>query len=153
MISKPRLEAASKPAKEVVVKKTRRVDSNRIRKLAQLIKYESWQHVYDGNTASGMTENLIELLTEKLNEICPEEEVKISQFEGKITSLALQKLVRMKKREFEKHIWRLRQNGCHSVNSKTELCIILVILLTVNRMDHCFDAILLFSNHKRTETE
>ena len=42
-------------------------------------------------------------MNEKLDEICPEEEVKISQFEGKITSLALQKLVRQKKREFEKH--------------------------------------------------
>ena len=105
MISKPRLEAASKPAKEVVVEKTRRVDSNRIRKLAQWIQYKSWQHVYDGNTASGMAKKL---LTEKLNEICPEEQVKISQFEGKITSLAYQKLFRMKKREFEKHIMEVQ---------------------------------------------
>ena len=103
VFSRPRLEAASKPAKQVVVKKTRRVNNIRIRKLAQWVQHESWQHVYDGNTASGMAENLIELVSEKLNEICPEEEVKISQFEGKITSLALQKLVRIKKREFEKH--------------------------------------------------
>ena len=103
VFSRPRLDAASKPAKQVVVKKTRRVNNSRIIKLAQWIQHESWQHVYDGNTTSGMAENLIEVVSEKLNEICPEEEVKISQFEGKITSLALQKLVRIKKREFEKH--------------------------------------------------
>ena len=60
VFSRPRLDAASKPAKQVVVKKTRRVDSNRISKLAQWIQYESWQHVYDGNTASGMAENHID---------------------------------------------------------------------------------------------
>ena len=50
-----------------------------------------------------MADKFVELVTQKLNEICPEEEVKISQLDGKITSLALQKLVRKKKREYEKH--------------------------------------------------
>ena len=60
VISRPRLEAASKPAKQLVFKKTRRVDSWRIQKLAQWIQHESWQSVYDGNSASGMADNFTE---------------------------------------------------------------------------------------------
>ena len=35
--------------------------------------------------------------------ICPEETIKISQLNGKVTSLALQKLSREKNREYTKH--------------------------------------------------
>ena len=57
----------------------------------------------DGNSSSGMADKFAKLVTQKIDEICPEEEVRISQFEVKITSLALQKLVRKKNREYEKH--------------------------------------------------
>ena len=50
-----------------------------------------------------MAENFSNILQAKFDEICPVEEVKISQMEGKQTSLALQKLTRQKKREFTKH--------------------------------------------------
>ena len=99
----PRLETGSKSARQVVVKKTRRLDANRKMKIAQWIQHESWESVYDGNDASGMADKLVELVTQKLDELCPEEDIKITQFDGKITSLALQKLTRKKKREFEKH--------------------------------------------------
>ena len=39
----------------------------------------------------------------KLDQICPEDEVRISQLDGKINSLALQKLTRLKQREYTKH--------------------------------------------------
>ena len=103
VLCEPRLETGSKPARQVVTKKTRRFDEERKRKMAQWIQHESWESVYNGNDASGMAEKFDELITQKLDELCPEEVVKITQFDGKITSLALQKLVRKKKREFEKH--------------------------------------------------
>ena len=99
----PRLEAVTKPARGLVVKKTRRVDDDRMRQLARWIQQESWESVFDGSGSSGMAENLTNLVHTKLEEICPEEEVKISQMEGKITSLALQKLTRQKMREYTKH--------------------------------------------------
>ena len=99
----PRLETGSKPARQQAVKKTRRVDSSKIKRLADWIQQESWEKVYDGNDSSGMAQNFIDLAEEKLEEICPLEEVKISQLDGKITSLALQKLTRAKNREYNKH--------------------------------------------------
>ena len=56
--------------------------------------------MFDSNT---MAEKFREIVDTKINQICPVEEVKISQFEGKTNSLALQRLVRQKKREYEKH--------------------------------------------------
>ena len=41
-------------------------------------------------------------MNSKIDEICPQEVVKVSQFDGKINSLALQKLARRKKREYTK---------------------------------------------------
>ena len=98
-----RMEIGSKPARRVAVKKARRVDSNKMRLLAEWIQHESWEKVFDGNGSSGMAEKLIDLVKEKMEDICPLEEVKISQLDGKITSLALQRLTRSKKREYSKH--------------------------------------------------
>ena len=39
----------------------------------------------------------------KLDEICPEEVIKITKLDGKVKSLALQKLGRQKLREYTKH--------------------------------------------------
>ena len=103
LVCVPRMEIGSKPARRVAVKKARRVDSNKMRLLAEWIQHESWEKVFDGNGSSGMAEKLIELVEEKMEDICPLEEVKISQLDGKITSLALQRLTRSKKREYSKH--------------------------------------------------
>ena len=99
----PRMEAVSKPARQVVIKKTRRVDDYRKQKLANWTQQESWESVFNACDATEMAKNLTKLVNDKMDEICPEEEVKISQIEGKITSIALQKLTRQKKREFNKH--------------------------------------------------
>ena len=52
-----------------------------------------------------MADTFSEVVNGKIDEICPQEIVKVSQFDGKINSLALQKLARQKKREYTK-------NGC-----------------------------------------
>ena len=46
---------------------------------------------------------MIEIVNGKLDQICPVDEVRISQLDGKINSLALQKLTRLKQREYTKH--------------------------------------------------
>ena len=43
------------------------------------------------------------MVFKKLDKICPEEEIKITKFDGKVKSLALQKIGRQKLREFTKH--------------------------------------------------
>jgi hypothetical protein len=50
-----------------------------------------------------MAEKLPEVIFRKLDEICPVEEIKLTKFEGKITSKALQNLSRLKQRENTKH--------------------------------------------------
>ena len=50
-----------------------------------------------------MAQTMMEVVNQKIDEICPVEEVRVSQMEGKITSLALQKLGRQKLREYSKH--------------------------------------------------
>ena len=87
----------------MLVKKTRRMNDERKRKIGQWITRESWEMVYDGGSASGMVDKFTELLFSKLDKICPEETVKITKLEGKITSGALQKLARQRLREFSKH--------------------------------------------------
>ena len=99
----PRSDGIKKPARQVEVKKTRRMNDQRKAELARWIQHESWEEVYDGNSASGMAVKFIEVVERNIDQICPIEEVKISQFEGKITSLALQKLSRQKKWEYTKH--------------------------------------------------
>ena len=55
--------------------------------------------MFNGGGASEMANSLVELVNTKMDIICPEEVIKISQMEGKVTSLALQKLARKKRRE------------------------------------------------------
>ena len=50
-----------------------------------------------------MVDKFTELLFSKLDNICPEETIKITKLEGKITSGALQKLARQRLREFSRH--------------------------------------------------
>ena len=96
----PRLERLTKPAKELVFKRTQWIDENRKRKLADWIQHESWEEVLN---SKHMAETMMKVVSRKLDEICPEEEVRVSQMEGKINSLALQKLFRQKQREYLKH--------------------------------------------------
>ena len=73
----PRLERGDKPARRLVVKKTRRIDSHNKAKLADWIQHESWESVYDGIDASGMADQFNELVTQKLDELCLKEVVKV----------------------------------------------------------------------------
>ena len=98
--STPRLERASKSAKELVVKKTRRFNESTKMKLARWIQHESWEELFN---SSNMAEKFEELVVQKLDDICPEEEIKITQLDGKIKSLALQKIGRQKLREYTKN--------------------------------------------------
>ena len=98
--ARPRLERGVKSTKQMVVKKTRRLDEDRKRKLAEWIQHESWEELYD---SQGMAEKFSEMVFRKLDDICPEESIKITKFDGKVKSLALQKLGRMKLREYSKH--------------------------------------------------
>ena len=100
VMSKPKLNRLEGPPKEVLIKKTRRIDDERKRKLGQWITRESWEMVFDGGSATGMVDKLTKLIFSKLDEICQEETVKITKLEGKLTSKALQVLSRQRLREF-----------------------------------------------------
>ena len=101
--SRPKTSMLEKPSKEVIKKKPRRIDDEQLRQVGRWIQPESWEEVFDANTASGMAEKLPEVIFRKLDEICPVEEIKLTKFEGKITSKALQNLSRLKQRENTKH--------------------------------------------------
>ena len=53
VIIEPRQERIIKHAKELVIKKTRRVDDNKMQTMGQWIQKEAWEAVYDGKTATG----------------------------------------------------------------------------------------------------
>ena len=103
VVSKPRLDRLIKPARELVVKKTRRVDLEKTRRLAQWIQQETWEDVFNSENSSEMAQQFHKVVFDKLNAICPEEELIISQMDGKQTSLALQRLARQRLREYTRH--------------------------------------------------
>ena len=55
------------------------------------------------NSSIASADKLIEIVNGKLDEIWPEEDVRVSQLDGKIISLSLQKLKRLKQKEYTKH--------------------------------------------------
>ena len=99
----PRLDRLTKPTKDVITKKTRRIDEEKKKKIANWVQHKSWEEVYDGDSASEMADKLVEVVFRNINKICPEEEAKITKMDGKETSLALQSLSRQKLREYTKH--------------------------------------------------
>ena len=91
---------SSQSAKEVVVKKTRRFNDLSKKEIARWIQSESWEDLHNSIKPA---ETFVKMVFQKLDQICPEEEIKITKFDGKVKSLALQKLGRQKLREFTKH--------------------------------------------------
>ena len=98
--STPRLERESQSAKELVLKKTRRFNDARKKEMAKWIQHESWEDLFNSTKPA---EKFEEIVFGKLDEICPEEVIKITKLDGKVKSLALQKLGRQKLREYTKH--------------------------------------------------
>ena len=103
VFSRPRTNMIQQPKKEVIVKKLRRIDNEKIRKIGQCIQQETWEEVFDSNSASRMALKLPEVIFRQLDLVCPVEEIKISKYDGKITSKALQNMARQKLREYTKH--------------------------------------------------
>ena len=103
MVCEPRLDRLTKPVKEQIVKKTRRVDDEKKKLIGQWIQQESWEAVYDGKSATGMADEFTKIVFQQLAKICPEEELKITKMDGKHTSLALQSLAWQRLREYTKH--------------------------------------------------
>ena len=102
-MSKPKLNRLEAPPKEVIIKKTRRMDDEKKRKLSQWITRESWEMVFDGGSATGKVDKFTKLTLSKLDEICPDKMVKITKLEAKLTSKALQTLSRQRLRELSKN--------------------------------------------------
>ena len=84
-----------------MIKRTRRYTMERLQKFGQWIQGESWETLYDA--AGGMAVQFTKMMFAKLDEIFPEEEVKITKLDGNITSLALQRLARARLREYTLH--------------------------------------------------
>ena len=101
--SRPRTSMLKHPDKEVIIKKTRRLDDEKSRKVRQWIQQETWEEVFNANSDSGMAEKLPEVVFRKLDEICPVEEIKLTKFSEKVIAKALQELARQKLREYNKH--------------------------------------------------
>ena len=76
------------PAIETIIKKTRRVDQVKLNKVTQWIQSESWEVVFDGGSTTGMVSQFERLIHDKLESICPAEEVKLTKRDGKMTLLA-----------------------------------------------------------------
>ena len=76
-LCRPRLERGSIPAKEQVIKKTRRLDELRKRKIAEWIQRETWEELYN---SKGLAKEFEQIVFKKLDEICPKECVKITKF-------------------------------------------------------------------------
>ena len=98
--TKPRLDRITQPAREVVVKKSRRIKDDDIRKFGKWIQQETWEEMLNCNHKAN---KFSEIVFAKLDEICPEVEIKLTKMDGKVTSMALQSLARRRLREFTKH--------------------------------------------------
>jgi hypothetical protein len=101
--SQPKVERIFAPPKEVIVKKTRRINKEQMCKIGQWIQRESWEMVFDAGSSSGMVDQFIIVVKENLDKICPITEVKLTRLDGKLVSAALQKLARSRLREFSKN--------------------------------------------------
>ena len=99
--TKPRLERISKPARNVVSKKSRRINDEALRKIGQWLHQETWEEMLDSGTE--MANKFQELVFKNLDEICRESEVKLTKLDGKTTSMALQSLARQRLREHTKN--------------------------------------------------
>ena len=99
--TRPRLDRTTQPARQVVVKKSRRIKDEDIMKAGQWIQQESWEEMF--NCPSSMSTKFSEIVLRKLDEICPEVEIKITKLDGKLKSMALQSLSRQKQREHSRH--------------------------------------------------
>jgi hypothetical protein len=88
-----RLDRTSKSAREVVIKKTMRINQTTTMKVAQWIQHETWEEMTDSK--SKMTSKYSEIIFRNLDKFYPEEEVKVTKFDGQVTSLALQRLARL----------------------------------------------------------
>ena len=66
VMCRPRLERLSKPAKETITKKTRRVDDAKKMKIGQWIQQESWETVVNCKSSSQMASQFTKLVFEKL---------------------------------------------------------------------------------------
>ena len=85
----------------MVIKKSRRIKEDDIKRFGQWIQQETWEDML--NCKSSMSRKYADIVFKKLDEICPEVEIKISKMDGKVTSMALQKLSRQKLREHARH--------------------------------------------------
>ena len=75
--TRPRLDRGSISARELVIKKTRRLDEVRQRTIAEWIQKESWEALFNSKGSAEQFE-LDDL--DELDEICPEESVKITKY-------------------------------------------------------------------------
>ena len=64
--------------------------------------------VFNGGSATGMVSQFTKLVHDKLNSICPVEEIKLTKLDGKITSLTLKRLARSRLREYTKNGYSLK---------------------------------------------
>ena len=101
--TQPKLDRLNAPPKDVIIKKTRRLGDEQKRKIGRWIQSESWETVFDGGSSSGMVSQFTHLVQQKLDEICPVTEVKITKLSGQLTSSALQHLARARLREYTKN--------------------------------------------------
>ena len=76
------------------------MNDTRTRQIAKWIQQESWEELYNSTKPA---DTFSEIVFRKLDEICPEEEIKVTKLDGKVKSLALQKLGRQKLREYTNH--------------------------------------------------
>ena len=101
--SRPRTNMVKQPEKEVIIKKIRRFNEDQKRLVGKWIQRESWEEVFDSSSSSRMAVKFQEVVFRNLDKICPEEEVRLSKYDSKITSKALQIISRQKLREYTKH--------------------------------------------------
>ena len=70
------------PPQEILIKRKRRVNKEIMSKVAHWIHREIWETVCDGSSATCMVEKLTKLVIDKLDNICPIQEVKTRSSES-----------------------------------------------------------------------
>ena len=67
------------------------------------VQREPWTFVYDGEDTTDMVARFDSLITQNLNHYCPTKIVKVSNLDGKVSSIAVRQISRRKKREYSKN--------------------------------------------------
>ena len=103
-IAVPHRDRHNPPARKYRKQKYRPLPASSVQKFGQWIVDQQWDNISDSISSTDQARCLETLLTEKLDQFCPQKEMKVGTHEKPFISAELKKLSRQKMREYNKRV-------------------------------------------------